>query len=135
MIKAELREYSAPMAALRDYADHLNSIRRPKVFRKVFYELMSGGLVWTDETQPSTPWEVTNALRLIVAYRTSLLLGEPRGELKPYWDEALELFPRWVGFRPERQEPTPKLLEVYRRGSVSLEKCLRTMERDSGGAS
>jgi hypothetical protein len=62
-------DYSDPITALREHADHLNSIRKPKLFKKVFYELMSGGLVWTDETRPDTPWEVTNSLRLIVAYR------------------------------------------------------------------
>lgn len=125
------RDYSDPMSALREHAHHLNSIRRPRLFRKVFYELMSGGLVWTDETHGSTPREVKNSLRIIFAYRTSLLLGEPRDEFKPYWDQSLELFPRWVGFRPERRTATPRLLETYRRGNVSLKKCLKDMERES----
>lgn len=125
------RDYSEPLSALREHAEHLNSIRRPKLFRKVFYELMSGGLVWTDETRASTPREVKNSLRLVFAYRTSLMLGEPREEFKHVWDQCLELFPRWVGFRPERRGPTPMLLETYRRGSVSLKECLRDMERES----
>jgi len=124
-------DYSDPITALREYAAHLNCIRKPKLFKKVFYELMSGGLVWTDETRPGTPWEVTNSLRLIVAYRTSLMIDEPRDEFKGIWKESLQLFPDWIGFREDRREPIPKLMDIYRRDNVSMKKCLRDMEREA----
>ncbi len=47
-----------PVQALTDYADHLNAICSPGWWPKVFYELMSGALVWSDETNSKTPMEV-----------------------------------------------------------------------------
>ncbi len=90
---------------------------------------MSGGLVWTDETNKATPIEVIWALRFLVAYRTGLMLNKPREELKPLWEHALTLFPHWVGFRSDRREAAPDLLEIYKRGSISVRKCLRDIER------
>ena len=123
-------DYSELMIPLRDHAGHLNSISRPKLFKRVFYELMSGALVWTDETNRRTPWEVINALRVIVAYRTSLMLDDPREEFAEMWEESLKLFPNWVGFRPERRTPTQRLMAIYRRGDISSSKCLRDLERE-----
>jgi hypothetical protein len=122
--------YFDPVQTLTVYAEHLNAICSPRWLPKVFYEIMSGALIWSDETNKKTPVEVIWALRFIVAYRTSLMLNKPREELKPMWELGLSLFPKWVGFRPERREPTPKLLQIYRRGDVSLRKCLRDMERE-----
>jgi hypothetical protein len=119
-----------PLQTLADHAEHLNAVCSPACSPKVFYEIMSGALVWSDETNHETPIEVIWALRMIVAYRTSLMLNKPREEFKPIWDRALSLFPRWVGFRPERRQPTAELLQIYRRGDVSLRKCLRNMERE-----
>jgi hypothetical protein len=125
-----------PFQTLIDHAEHLNAICSPAWWPKVFYEIMSGALIWSDETNSKTPVEVIWALRFVVAYRTSLMLNKPREELKPMWDHALSLFPKWVGFRPERRRATPKLLQVYRSGDVGLRKCLRDMERemDKGNA-
>jgi hypothetical protein len=119
-----------PVRTLTDHAEHLNGICTPAWWPRVFYELLSGALIWSDETNSKTPVEVTWALRFIVAYRTSLMLNKPREELRPMWELGLSLFAKWVGFRPERREATPKLLDIYRRGEVSLRKCLRDMERD-----
>jgi hypothetical protein len=62
------------------------------------------------------------------------MLGAPREELAEFWQYGLKHFPQWVGFRPERREPTPELLETYRRGDVSLRKCLRDLEREDADA-
>ena len=121
-----------PVRTLTAHAEHLNAIRSPGWWPRVDYEIMSGALIWSDEQTGMTPVEVTWALRYIVAYRTSLMLNKPRQELKPMWDLGLSLFPNWVGFRPERRQATPKLLRIYRRGDVSLKKCLRDMEREMG---
>jgi len=92
--------------------------------------MMSGALVWSDETNSKTPVEVIWALRGLFAYRTSLMLNRPRDELAPMWDLGVSLFPKWVGFRPERRQATAKLLQIYRRGDVSLRKCLRDIDRE-----
>ena len=118
-----------PFRLLIEHADHLNQIDSPGESPRVFYEFLSGGLVWTDETTKATPIEVIWDLRFLVAYRTGLILAKPRDEFKLLWDHSQSLFPRWVGFRPERSQPTPELLDIYRRGRISLEKCLRDMER------
>lgn len=101
---------------------------------KPFYELMSGALIWRDETRRDTPIHVVWALRAIWAYRTSLMLGKPRAELAEFWRFGLAHFPRWVGFRPERREASPKLLAIHRRGEVSMRKCLRDLERQEADA-
>jgi hypothetical protein len=119
-----------PVQTLTAYADQLNAICSPGWWPKISYEIMSGALIWSDETNRNLPVEVMWALQFIIAYRTSLMLNKPREELKPMWDLGLSLFPKWVGFRPERREPSAKLLQIYRRGAVSLRKCLRDMERE-----
>ncbi|MCI0638605.1 MAG: hypothetical protein L0Y72_07465 [Gemmataceae bacterium] len=119
-----------PVQTLTDHAGHLNAICSPGWWPKVFYEFMSGALIWSDETNSKTPVELIWALQLIRAYRTSLMLNEPIDELKPIWELGLSLFPKWVGFRPERRQATPKLLQIHRRGAVSLRKCLRDIERE-----
>lgn len=118
-----------PVQTLTTHAEHLNAISSPGWPPKIFYEIMSGGLVWSDETTSKTPTEVIWALRPIFAYRTSLMLGKPREELQPMWNLGLSRFPKWVGFRPDRRQATPELLLLYRRGDVSLRKCLRDLER------
>ena len=119
-------------ALVREYADYLNGIRWRR-FGFPFYDIMSGAVVWTDETRHlfrRTPTDVIDVLRFLWAYRTSLMFGEPREELAEFWEYGLTHFPRWVGFRPQRRQPTPKLLRIYRKGDVSLRKCLRDLERD-----
>lgn len=122
-------EHFDPIRSLTDHAEHLNIICSPAWWPKVFYEIMSGAVIWSDETNSKTPVEVIWALRSIMAFRTSLMLNKPREELKPMWDLGLSLFPKWVGFRPERRQASPKLLQIYRRGDIGVKKCLRDMER------
>jgi hypothetical protein len=65
-----------------------------------------------------TATDVIWALRFLWAYRTSLMLNQPRAELAEYWQFGLAHFPRWVGFRPGRRQPTPRLLAIYHRGEA-----------------
>jgi hypothetical protein len=117
-----------PFRVLSEHAAHLNGITAADRTQPPFYELMSGALVWRDETRPNTPTEVIWALRFLCAYRTSLMLGEPRAELATIWEHSVSLFPKWVGFLPERRASDPELLAIYRRGNLGLRKCLRDME-------
>lgn len=118
-----------PFQTLTDHAEHLNAICVPNLSAKVSYEVMSGALVWSDEMNSTTSIEVIWALRLVFAYRTSLMLNTSREEFKPIWNHGLSQFPNWVGFLPERRQPTPELLQIYRREHVSLRKCLKNAER------
>ncbi len=45
--------------------------------------------------------------RHLFEYRTSLLVGRPREELRFAWDAARAACPEWIGFRPERTTPAP----------------------------
>jgi hypothetical protein len=115
---------------LARHAAHLNSLRRRRLFARPFYEIMSGALVWRDESHRDTPSELIDVLRCLWTYRTSVMLSEPREELAGVWRMAMQQCPHWVGFRAERGKPTPKMLRIYREGDVRLRKCLRDMERD-----
>src|SRR5437868_565062 len=101
-MKVELENFDA-RRWLTEFADHINDIRRRGLFAGPFYEILSGALIWTDEKRWRTPVEVIWALRTLWAYRTSLMLNEPREELAEYWQLGLSEFPQWVGFRPERR--------------------------------
>jgi hypothetical protein len=120
------------LQVLAEHAARLNALRTPTASARVGYDRMSGAVCWSDETDDETPIEVIWALRFLRAYRTGLMLNKPREEFKAIWDHALSLFPDWVGFRPERRQPTPELLQIYRRGDLSLRKWLRDLERRMG---
>jgi len=119
------------MSVLTDHAETLNAIRSTGWWPKVVYDIMSGALIWTDESNDELPFEVVGAMRCVFAYRTSLMLEKPREEFRPVWELGLEMFPKWIGFRLDRRQPTQELLQIYRRGDVSLRKCLRDLERQS----
>ena len=120
-----------PYRELATYARRLDARRRRGLFAMPFFEIMSGALVWTDERVWRAPPGLVGVLRILWAYRTSLMLNEPRDELAEYWRFGLVKFPHWVGFRPGRRTATPRLLRIYRVGDVSLRKCLRDMDRES----
>lgn len=71
------------------------------------FDGMAGGFVWEDEfpqeavaaCMQSDNW----AFRAVIGYRASLIMGEPREELRAPWDQLAQAHPEWPGFRPERQ--------------------------------
>ncbi len=69
-------------------------------------ELMSGGFMWSDEKLDEALQkcddEDVGPFRCVLAYRASLIRGEPRDELREPWDQLLSQCPDWPGFRPER---------------------------------
>lgn len=78
---------------------------------RYFFELMSGAIVWEDEKN-GLPFEISNVLRLVWAYRTSLYKNEPRKEFEDVWNSAKEAFPNWPGFKEERIDP-PEEVIIY----------------------
>ena len=101
------------------------------------YEVMSGALVWSDEFPELRAlarvrgWSI---IRVVLRFRTELILGEPNEQYREYWDEALRLFPEWPGFAPERR--FPELREVFREKSAAsnaeLDEIEREMDREAG---
>ncbi len=72
---------------------------------EVFYEMLSGSLIWTDEIPESSkrqPGSV-ECLRPVFRFRSSLIIGNPEEQYRPYWEEAERLFPNWPGFTTERR--------------------------------
>jgi len=124
------RDYDS-LHQLTTHAEHLNAIDTPDPGAMARYEILSGALIWSDETRPDTPVYVIWALRELFAYRTHLMLNdlEPDNER---WAQCVTLLPNWIGFLPERCKPTRDLLAEYRRGRVSLKKCLRDCDRNFG---
>ena len=96
---------------LRLHASQLDAISEPAPSARVFFEVMSGALVWSDEVK-DVPTKVIWSLRPLFAFRSSLILGQPEEKGRSYWDASTSLFPRWVGFVPARAEPSPQLLEI-----------------------
>ena len=127
MKPVDLRLYG--MEELASHAAHLNEISAPDPNARPFFENMSGGIIWSDETLSNTSAVVICALRQLFYYRTHLILtnSEPDNAV---WDHCVKLFPNWVGFRLDRRKPSPEVLAEYRRGDISLKWCLRKIERE-----
>jgi hypothetical protein len=83
------------------------------------YELLSGGVTWSDEgliefaavCRDKGCGYAGHAL----AYRTSLIEGKPRENLRFAWEELKTRCPEWIGFRPERTGPNPEVLAYLQR--------------------
>lgn len=73
---------------------------------------MSGGFVWSDEglreVAEFCSADGNYAHRAVIAYRASLIRGEPRNELADAWRQLSSACPKWPGFRPERRDTSLK---------------------------
>jgi hypothetical protein len=85
-----------------------------------FYEMMSGALMWEDE-KADLPFSQLGWFRAALAYRSSVLLAQPRMEFEPIWTALKHVAPKWPGFRPERCIPNPELVD-YLTGQRKLSK-------------
>lgn len=78
------------------------------------YELLSGGITWSDEQLAdfvgACMAKGCGVFGYPLAYRTSLIEGKPRENLRFTWDELQLRCPEWIGFRAERVTPSPQLL-------------------------
>lgn len=77
--------------------------------------ILSGAVVWPDEApfcdvKPSKWWYI----RHVWGCRTQLVMGQEVGQ-PDVWAAARRCFPEWIGFMPERSEPTAELREIYTR--------------------
>src|SRR5438552_1768705 len=78
------------------------------------YDLFAGGLVWSDET-PTCDFDDVDAsrfppghseFRVLLHYRSSLILGQPKEQYRALWEKALTLCPNWPGLLPQRRDRT-----------------------------
>jgi hypothetical protein len=71
-------------------------------------DLLSGGFKFDDEIpdgldeSPESFLPLITLLRMLWAYRRSLVEGHPRPELAPAWEWTRRLASRWAGFAPDR---------------------------------
>jgi hypothetical protein len=113
------------LEVLREHAMRLDAISEPSSTATPFYEVMSGALVWSDEKIEDVPVQVIWALRPLFAFRSSLIRGSSLEKWRPYWEACVKMFPRWIGFRPERSAATHELLHVLAKGEKRLDRCLK----------
>lgn len=76
------------------------------------YDIMSDSLVWTDEIPPP-PLGDAMVIRLLLRYRTTVLIGQPEIGLAQYWTFGQSLFPIWPGFRTDRNTPTQDKVDYF----------------------
>jgi hypothetical protein len=104
------------------------------------YDVMSGGLHWSDEFDALTAQEKNTVLegwafRYLLGYRASITLGEERAEFRPVWEQVSEHAPNWPGLRPERWgENARRRLLAAQRGRPRCVEDLDELERELGPA-
>jgi hypothetical protein len=118
-----------------DLIDHLKLLgpRLPTVKGQptadIFYEAMTGGLVWTDETiclKGATVEEI-GCLRILWRYRTSLILQNPDSHCEALWNQARRDYPEWIGFDSARCTPDEELVALYEKQSKKTARALNTL--------
>ena len=79
------------------------------------YDLLADALAWSDEYPANSkrPPVELSSVRVLLRYRTTIILQSPDERLKPYWEQALLMFPNWGGFTPGRSKPSADLVEYY----------------------
>jgi hypothetical protein len=97
----------------------------------VGYDVLSDALVWSDEYPDSLRrrFGEFQCIRLLLRYRTTLLLGNPDEALQPYWEKARSLFPNWAGFQQDRLRLTDELRRAYDRQSAKQMNFVRRLMR------
>jgi len=108
-----VKEYLRPLFI--EIADLMNghSVERGG---KPTYDLMSDAIYWPDELpeiKHCKPVEAFHALRWVLRYRTSLILGSPEDKREIAWQFAKSSFPQWIGFTANRCEENEELAEIY----------------------
>jgi hypothetical protein len=98
---------------------------------KRHYDMLSDSFWWSDEMllemaglcSVKQNW----AFRALLAYRGTLIKGQPDEYLRAPWDQLRRECPNWPGFLPERCS-TELLPALQRAGRRALISCARTEE-------
>jgi hypothetical protein len=110
-----------------DYLDGLVPklrISKRNVSAEVFYDLMSGALVWTDEKITGLTAEEMGCLRAIFRFRTSIIAREPYERFRNLWNKLRAAYPDWIGFDPSRCQADEDLSKLYHQRKTSSKKYL-----------
>lgn len=94
------------------------------------YDPLADAVYWADELILGLPDLQLDVLRILLHYRTTLILSRPEDEWRPLWLAARRAFPRWIGFANPRARPDPAILEFYHKHSREFMQDLRVDETD-----
>src|ERR1035437_2137549 len=83
------------------------------VSAEVFYDLMSGALVWSDEKITGLTAEEMGCLRAIFRFRTSIIASEPDERFRNLSNKPRAAYPDWIGFDPSRSQADESLSKLY----------------------
>jgi hypothetical protein len=122
-------EWRPYLEALQSLAKKLSSYKLRKSATLKFH-ILAGALFWSDEVPLWLSAEQDDAMRCLLRYRTSLILGEPEENLKRFWDVGMQHFPDWIGFSKERVTPSPELIAFYRRHEAQVDRCSKRIMDD-----
>ena len=95
-------------------ADEMNRTRASSG-AEISYDVFADALVWSDEYPDRYRGRRKrfDCVKLLLRYRTTLILGDPDPFFEPFWDEARELFPLWAGFDAARQCEDEQLRSIH----------------------
>lgn len=87
---------------------------RPNPSATVAFDVLSDGLVWSDEypNDQCVSDEAELVFRYLLKFRTSALEGHPIETLAALWEDAKIMFPDWPGFDSHRTTSCPELLQL-----------------------
>jgi hypothetical protein len=94
---------------------------------EVFYDLMSGGLVWSDEQVTNLTREEMGCQRALFSFRSGLITNEVRERFQTIWDQARAEFPEWIGFQDSRCQPNEELGRLIHKSKKSSERYVRRL--------
>jgi hypothetical protein len=94
---------------------------------EVGYDLMSGALIWSDENISGLTVEEMGCLRVILRYRTSVIVGQPDQRFRGLWDKLQAKYPEWVGFSTNRCQASETLLKLYNKHKNASRKYVKKM--------
>jgi len=93
------------------------------------YNVLADGVYWTDEGLDGIHWELSNAFRLVLNYRTKLLTNEKNNENKSEYYLAKKYFPKWIGFSESRcsfnEELTSKIKRIQKVSNYKIDKAFK----------
>jgi hypothetical protein len=110
------------------YAPHLLAMAKRMPTRagwwpRLRYHHFADAVYYSDECPPrSGARDEDDALRIVLRYRTSLVLGAADEQYRPTWEAARHAFPDWIGFTPRRATPDPRVCKFYRRRAEYFDK-------------
>lgn len=95
----------------------------------VQYEMMSDGLMWSDELPALEALDFRDIafLRVLWNHRARLVCGEPCERYREVWEQAKLAFPTWMGFAPDRCTPSTELAELFRKKQSRAARLIRRM--------